>query len=130
MPATIRQKITLRISPERLFSLFLDGKEHAAFTGAPARISKKAGASFRVMDFATGRNLQLVPGKQIVQSWRADDWGSSDPDSLLILNFAKAPGGATLEMIHAGVPEREAKNLDEGWRDYYWKPLKSYLANR
>ena len=31
-------------------------------------------------------------------------------------------------MIHAGVPEEHAKDLASGWRTYYWKPLKAYLA--
>src|ERR1700689_2782199 len=32
-----------------------------------------------------GRNLVIVPGKMIVQSWRASHWKAEDPDSILVL---------------------------------------------
>ena len=128
MPTTIRQQVTLPVTPKRLYQLFLDAKEHAAFTDCPARISAKPGARFRVMDYITGRNLALSSGKQIIQSWRGDDWEATDPDSVLILNLRKVDAGVALEMIHAGVPEGHAKDLADGWKTFYWKPLRAYLT--
>jgi activator of HSP90 ATPase len=124
MTATIRQKIRFSASGAQLYRAFLTAKTHAAFTGAPARISDKPGAKFRVVDYATGENLSLTRDRQIVQSWRADDWDEDAPDSVLILNF---DDDGTLEMVHAGVPEDQQAALADGWRQYYWKPLRAYL---
>jgi activator of HSP90 ATPase len=128
MTKTIRQTVKFRATPKRLFALYLDAKEHSAFSGCPTKVSAKVGAPFRAMDYITGRNLVITPEQQIVQSWRADDWRKGDLDSVLILNFRKIPTGVELEMIHAGVPERHAKALADGWRRFYWAPIKKHLA--
>jgi activator of HSP90 ATPase len=126
MTTTLRQKIRFRASASALYDAFLSAKTHAAFTGAPARISDKPGAKFRVVDYATGENLSLTKGRQIIQTWRADDWDEAAPDSVLILNFSD---DGTLEMVHAGVPDDQKAALADGWRQYYWKPLRAYLKN-
>ncbi len=128
MPSTIRQSLFFAEKPSKLYAAFLDSAAHSDFTGCPTRISAKPGAAFRAMDYITGKNLQLVRGKQIVQSWRGDDWKASDPDSLFILNFGAEKNGTRLEMIHAGVPDRHKKSLASGWHEHYWRPLKAWLA--
>jgi hypothetical protein len=30
-------------------------------------------------------------------------------------------------MIHSKVPEEQADEYDQGWKDYYWTPLKEYF---
>jgi activator of HSP90 ATPase len=124
MTTTIRQTVRFPASASALYEAFLSPKAHAAFTGAPARISDKPRAKFRVVDYASGENLSLTKGRQIIQTWRADDWDEDAPDSVLILNFGD---DGTLEMVHAGVPDDQKAALADGWRQYYWKPLRAYL---
>ena len=53
----------------------MDEKKHAQFTGAKVKISRKTGGKFDIWEGAiTGENLELVPDKKIVQSWRYSDW--------------------------------------------------------
>lgn len=43
--------------------MYLDARQHAAFTGAPVKIAPRAAAAFAAFGGAlTGRILQLVPG--------------------------------------------------------------------
>ncbi len=37
--------------------------------------------------------------------------------------------GTELEFTHENVPEEFEKEIEKGWEDYYWKPLKKYLQN-
>ncbi len=30
-------------------------------------------------------------------------------------------------MAHSKVPEDQADDYEQGWEDYYWKPLKEYF---
>jgi hypothetical protein len=46
----------------------------------------------------------FVPGKLIVQSWRAKSWKKKDPDSILVLLFSKTSRGGQIELIHVGMP--------------------------
>ena len=68
---TLRQTVTFRASPHAVFEALMDAKKHAAFTGGAARISRKVGGAFSVFDnYATGKNVELVKDKRIVQEGR------------------------------------------------------------
>ena len=72
---TIKQSVTIKAKPHDVYEALMDAKKHAKFTGGKAVISREVGGKFNVFDgYAEGVNLELVPDKKIVQSWRADDW--------------------------------------------------------
>ena len=55
-------------------------------TGGKAKASKKVGAAFSAWDgYIVGKNIELVPGKRIVQSWRTSEFAADDPDSTITL---------------------------------------------
>jgi activator of HSP90 ATPase len=131
MTETIQQSVEYPAPPEVLFDIYLDSKKHSAATGAPARISRKAGGTFTAFGgMLRGKNLLIVPKKMIVQAWRASHWKANDLDSILILRFSKTAGGGRIDLVHAGVPEHDHKGVTEGWPKYYWEPWKAYLAKR
>jgi activator of HSP90 ATPase len=132
MPKTIVQKVVFKnTSPKTLYNLYMDAKKHAAATGAPAKITAKAGAKYAVSDgYITGRNLQLVKDKLIVQSWRAADWDKTDGDSTFIIHIEPKGKDSVLNVTHANVPDKHAKSIAGGWHTYYWKPWKQYLAGK
>lgn len=116
-------------TPQQLFELYMDSKKHAASTGVPAKISSIEGGKFSAHDgYIQGRNLQLIKNKLIVQSWRSSDWSKDDVDSTFIIHFVPKGKDATLHIVHANVPDKEAAGIDSGWHDYYWEPWKKYLA--
>jgi len=124
----IVQSVTFKASPQELFSIFTDSKKHSAATGAKASVSAKVGARWRAFSgMIHGRNLAVVPGRMIVQAWRASHWKQSDLDSVLIVQFSKAPGGARIELTHVGVPQHDYQGVSQGWPQYYWRPWKAYL---
>lgn len=128
MTKPIMQSVTFKASPEELFALFTDSKKHSAATGAKASVSSKAGAKWTAFDgMLSGKNLALVPGRMIVQAWRASHWKDSDLDSILVLTFSRAAGGGKVDLVHVGVPQHDHKGVTQGWPKYYWKPWKAYL---
>jgi len=131
MSTPIRQSIVLKAPPAALFDAFLDSKKHSQITGAPARVSRRAGGRFTAFGGAlSGRNLLLVPGRMIVQAWRSTQFKTSDPDSILVLTFSKAAGGSRIDLVHVNVPAHDHKGVTKGWPKYYWAPWKSHLARR
>jgi activator of HSP90 ATPase len=111
--------------------MFTDSKKHTPATGAKASVSTKAGAKWVAFDgMISGRNLVVVPGRRIVQAWRASHWKDSDLDSILIINFSQAPGGGKIDLVHVGVPQHDHQGVSKGWPQYYWEPWKAYLKAR
>ena len=130
MSKTITQKIIFKnISAATLYELYLDAKKHSAVTGAVAKINQKEGSVFTFYgDYITGKNLQLIKNKLIVQSWLASDWSADDIDSTFIIELEEKENGTTLYITHANVPLRQAKSLSDGWHEYYWNPWKAFLG--
>lgn len=129
---TIVQNIKFKAAPKELYEMYMDSKKHSVLTGgAKALLSRKVGGSFSAHGgYCKGKNLALIPGKMIVQTWRASNWSKSDMDSIFILAFEKAAGGTEMTMVHANVPDKEAKHLTQGWHDHYWNHWKKHLAEK
>jgi activator of HSP90 ATPase len=130
MTPTISQRVKFSTSPETLFEMYMDSKKHAASTGAPAKLSRKVGGAWSAAGGAIGgKNLHIIPGRQVVQTWRAGFWRKGEL-SILIMTFEKARGEGIVEVVHVGVPQHDQKGVRSGWPKYYWKPWKKYLAGQ
>jgi activator of HSP90 ATPase len=124
---TIRQSVTIKASPHDVYEALMDSKKHAKFTGGKASISREVGGKFTAYDdYAEGVNLELAPDKKIVQSWRASDWPEGHY-SKVTFSLAKTEGGTRLSFTQTDVPEELYDDVAQGWRDYYWAPMKEML---
>lgn len=128
---TIKQKTLIPATPDEVYDAFMEAKKHSAFTGSKATSDPKVGGEFTAWDgYISGRNLELVKGKKIVQEWSTTDWPDKFPPSRLELTFKEAKGGTEISMIHSNVPAEQADDLAEGWNEFYWKPMKEYSTKR
>lgn len=118
-------------SPDELFDLYMDSQKHSTATKAEASVSREVGGEFTAFHGRLrGRNLLIVPNRLIAQSWRASPWKETDLDSVLILTFSEAPGGAQIDLVHANVPEHAYDIIHDGWPKYYWGPWRAYLEQK
>lgn len=125
---TIRGRVVVSAAPGDVYEAFMDAGKHSAFTGSKATGDSKVGGRFTAWDgYISGKNLELVEGKKIVQEWVTTEWPSGYPPSRLELTFKKVKGGTEISMVHSNVPEEQADNYEQGWIDFYWKPLKNYF---
>jgi len=128
MAKIVSQSVLVKAAPGLVYRTLLESKRHAAFTGAPATLSRKVGGTFTCYDgYITGRNLELVPAKRIVQAWRAKGWPAGVYSVASFVLSGRAGGKTRITFTHVGVPPRSFKGINEGWRTYYWRPLKAYL---
>ncbi len=129
MAKTILQKVVFKnTTAETLYNLYMEAKQHSAVIGGPVKIQNKEGIAFTAYDdYISGKNLQLIPGKLIVQSWWASDWDAQETISTFILLFEQKGKDAIVHMTHANVPDQHYKGIKDGWDDYYWKPWKEFL---
>jgi activator of HSP90 ATPase len=67
-----------------------------------------------------------VPDQKIVQSWRYSDWPEGHY-SKVTFSLEKVAGGTRLTFTQTGVPEERYEDIAQGWRDYYWGPMKEML---
>jgi activator of HSP90 ATPase len=122
---------TLLASPEAVYDAWLDSAKHSAMTGAGAKINNRVGGAYSAWDgYITGKTVELIPAKRIVQSWRTTQFGDNHPDSTIIVELAPAKTGARLTLTHSGVPDGQTSYEKGGWQDNYFAPMKVYFARR
>ncbi len=125
----IRQTVLLDASPAKVYEAYTDPMKHGAFTGQTAKGQAKVGGKFTAGDdYIFAKYLELVEGKKIVQEWKTSEWPEGYPPSLLELTLKSKGKKTELTMVHSKVPEDQVEYYAEGWKDYYWEPLKKYLA--
>jgi activator of HSP90 ATPase len=130
MYTPIKQTVTFKASPHEVYEMLMDSKKHAAFTGSPAEISREVGGAIMAFDgYITGKNIELIPDRKIVQSWRAIDW-AEDYFSTVTFELSAVPEGTRLDFIHANVPEGTEEEFTQGWIENYWEPMKVFLENQ
>jgi len=131
MPKIVKQTVTLPAPSQKLYAMYLSPKAHGAITGGKVAVGPRPGASFRAFGGALrGRTLQTIPGRLIVQSWRSTAFKKSDGDSTLILRFTPRGKSGRIDLVHVNVPDHDYRGVNKGWKTYYWKPWRKYLARR
>jgi activator of HSP90 ATPase len=115
--------------PEKVYGAWLSSKDHSKFTGGKAVIDPRAGGSFTAWDdYISGTTISLEPFTKIVQKWRTTDFPEGSKDSELEIIFQEANGGTKMTFRHTGIPKGLARELKQGWIDYYFTPMKEYFG--
>jgi len=123
----IHQEVTFAVAPAKLYRALVDAVEHAKFTGAPAEIGSRAGDAWSAYGGKiSGRNVELLEGVRIVQTWRAGNW----PEGVhSIVRFELKPEGRGTKLVldHDALADDQIPHIDGGWAKMYWEPLRKYL---
>ncbi len=126
---TIHQEVTIEASPSAVYRVLTTSDDFAKMTGGRAAdISKDVGGHVSLFGGdIEARNVELSPGKRVVQAWRSKAW----PDGVYsIVKFELAPAGKGTKLVfdQAGYPEEAQAMLEGGWHKMYWEPMQAMLA--
>lgn len=127
--ATIKQTVIIpNASPKQVYDAYTDPKKHTEFTGSKASGKPVVGGKYSAWDgYIFGKYLALDDGKSVVQEWATTDWEDSYPTSKLELIFRAVPEGTEITLNQTGVPKAQLSEFEQGWRDFYWNPLRTYF---
>ncbi|HEY6843874.1 MAG TPA: SRPBCC domain-containing protein [Thermoanaerobaculia bacterium] len=131
MCKTIKQRVKFKADPATIYELLADSQKHSAITGRQAIISRQVGGTFSIGESdVTGVNVDLVPGRRIVQAWRHRRFPEGIFSMAAFTLKATPDGGTELVLTHRGVPKDLIPETEQSWRDQYWKRMKSYLDQK
>ena len=98
--------------------------------GSPTIMSNEEGKPFAAHNANLwGKNLELVPNKKIVQTWRTTGFKSTDEDSQIEVLLEEDKEGTLLTLKHSNVPEQEI-HVEQGWVSHYFEPMTTYFKNK
>ncbi len=128
MAEQLELKTLIAAAPRKVYEAWLDPRRHAAFTASGATGGTRVGDLFTAWDgYIQGTHLELVPGRLIVQAWRTSEFPAGSQDSRLEIQFTAEAGKTRLTLVHTNIPDGQAEQYRQGWLDFYFTPLKTYL---
>ena len=123
----LRQTVTVKASPNSVYDTLVDPVEHTRFTGAAAKISGKVGSTFSLYDRSlTGVVVASERGRRLVLAWRSEGWPKGHY-SIAQFTFDRIKGGTRITFEQFGIPASDFADIRDGWKQFYWEPLRLYL---
>ena len=126
---SIEQEIVIKSTPHEIYEVFMDEKKHSKLTESKAKVSREIGGNFSIFEGSlSGKNIELIQDKKIVQTWRGD--GENWPKgyySTITLILEPSDKGTLIKFSQVDIPEASYESVKEGWDTYYWEPLKNML---
>ena len=117
-------------TPQEIYTAWLSSRGHSAMTGSPASATAKVGDEFDAWDgYIHGKNLELEPGKRIVQSWRTSEFSKDEPDSRIEITLVALGDQTKLILRHTGLPPHGGQ-YEQGWVESYFDPMREYFLSR
>jgi len=130
MAYTFTLTTTIPATPQDIYEAWLDSIAHSAMTGGEANMSAEVGAEVSAWDgYISGRNLELIPGERIVQSWRTSEFEEHE-DSIVTIVLQEVDDGTLLTLQHSNVPDAHRSYEEGGWQSNYFEPMTAYFVQR
>lgn len=128
---SIHQEVTIDASPAAVYGVLTSSDEFARMTGGrKADISRDIGGAVSLFGGdIEARNVELKPGKRVVQAWRSKAW----PEGVhSIIRFELAPAGKGTKLVfdQAGHPDDAQAMLEGGWPKMYWEPMSAMFSGK
>jgi|SRR5208337_4287437 len=131
MPYAFTLTTNLPASAQEIYDAWLDSLAHSEMTGGAASMSDEIDAEVSAWDgYITGRNLELMPGQRIVQSWRTTRFSDDHEDSIITVTLEEVEDGTLVTLMHSNVPDEQTSYERGGWEQRYFEPMRNYFASR
>lgn len=128
---SIHQEVTINAKPDAVYGVLTSSEKFAAMTGGRAAdISTDEGGAVSLFGGdIQARNIELVPGKRVVQAWRAGNWPEG-VYSIVRFELEANGSGTRLSFDQAGHPADAQEMLEGGWHQMYWNPMNAVFGGK
>jgi activator of HSP90 ATPase len=122
---TFKKTFKINAEPSDVYSALTNPFTIELWTGYPAIMSEVPGSEFSLWDGdITGKNLDFIKDKKIVQEWY---FGDQPEKSNVIITIHPDKGDSAVTVEHTNIPDEDFADIAEGWRDYYIGAIISFF---
>lgn len=120
-------KKTFKINAEAsdVYSALTNPYTIELWSGYPAVMSEEPGSEFSLWEGdITGRNLEFIKDKKIVQEWY---FGDLSEKSVVTITIQPDKDYCVVIVEHTNIPDEDFADIAEGWREYYIGAIMSFF---
>ncbi len=125
---TIKKLYKIAAPQNQVWKALVDPEIIDKWGGGPSKMNSKMGFQFQLWGGDIyGKNIEVEEEKKLVQEWFGGDWPQP---SIVIFTLKRGDNKTILELEQLNVPDEDADDIDEGWDEYYFGPMKKLLDNK
>ncbi len=115
---------TLDAPPQEVYEALTNPVSIRLWTGEDAVMDPIAGSEFSLWDGSiTGKNIEFLENKKIVQQWY---FGDKD-ESIVTIKLHSHGESTSVELRHTNIPDEDYDEIVEGWNDSYFGNLEEFF---
>ncbi len=123
----IRQSYIIHAKAAEVWKALVDPEIIEKWGAGPVVMSDKVGSKFKLWGGDIwGKIIEVTPKKRLVEEWFTGKWKTA---SKVHIALSEEHGTTYIDLLHEDVPDNEKEEINKGWKNYYFGPLKNYLEN-
>lgn len=122
---TFRKVFKMNADPSDVYAALTNPNTIELWSGYPALMSTEPGSEFSLWDGdISGRNLEFISGKKIVQEWY---FGDQPEKSVVTIIIEPDRDRSVVTVEQTNIPDEDFAGIAEGWKEYYFDAISGFL---
>jgi activator of HSP90 ATPase len=122
---TFKKTFKINAEPSDVYSAITNPYTIELWSGYPAQMSIEPGSEFSLWEGdITGKNLEFVQDKKIVQEWY---FGDQVQKSIVTILISPDRENSLITIEHTNIPDEEFNGIAEGWKEYYFDAISNFF---
>ncbi len=114
----------INAEPSDIYAALTNPYTIELWSGYPAQMVATPGEEFSMWEGdITGKILELVPDKKVVQEWY---FGEAGTESIVTISISPMGGASVVVVEHTNIPDDDFENITEGWVEYYMGAIRRF----
>ena len=114
---TFKKTFKINAEPSDIYSAITNPFTIELWSGYPAIMSTEPGSEFSLWEGdITGKNLEFVQDKKIVQEWY---FGDQPGKSIVTITISPDRENSLVTVEQSNISDEEFSGIADGWREYY-----------
>jgi activator of HSP90 ATPase len=122
---TFKKTFKINAEPSDIYSALTNPHTIELWSGYPAEMSTEPGSEFSLWEGdISGRNLEFVQDRKIVQEWY---FGDQIAKSIVTITIIPDRENSSITVEHTNIPDQEFDDIAEGWREFYFDAISNFF---
>jgi activator of HSP90 ATPase len=122
---TFKKTFKINAEPSDVYSALTNPYTIELWSGYPAIMSEEPGSDFSLWDGdITGKNLEFVKDKKVVQEWY---FGDQSEKSVVTITIYPDKNDSAVNVEHVNIPDEDFADIADGWREFYMGAINTFF---
>jgi activator of HSP90 ATPase len=122
---TYKKSFTIKAEPSDVYAALTNPYTIELWSGYPAQMSPEPGSEFSLWEGdITGRNLEFIRDKKVVQEWY---FGDQTERSIVTITISADRENSLVTVEQTNIPDEDFISIAEGWRDNYFEAISGFF---